>query len=158
MTNLPPEDRPDFHLEPVEDDEIPQLGSGALDDPMTTAETFFSLLFEDPSDPQRLADLRLIVTPESLDAWGDFAWAVELLDGTGLASNIAWPVEGPSSGVAYAKFFTNNGQSSVVRSSEPEIIVMARAVATMQYRPSRGYWMIHGLGDYMSPDQLPIVT
>jgi hypothetical protein len=34
-------------------------------------------------------------------------------------------------------------------------MIMARAIATLQFRPEIGRWLVHQLGDYCPPEDLP---
>ena len=97
---------------------------------------------------RRLGELQELVTPESLAGWGDFAAARDLLSGTGMTSR----ADQPAPGVAYVKFVSDPGQGLI---SDGTTMIMARAVATLQFRPETGRWKVHALGDYCHPEQLP---
>ncbi len=57
-----------------------------------------------------------------------------------------------SPGVAYVKFVSDTGQGL---RADGDVMMMARAVATLQYRPESGRWLVHELGDYCLPEDLP---
>lgn len=89
-----------------------------------------------------------MVTPESLAAWGDFSEARALLNGTGMTTR----TDIPAPGVAYVKFVSDPGQILV---SDGHTMIMARAIGTLQFRPEIGRWLVHQLGDYCLPEDLP---
>lgn len=96
----------------------------------------------------RLDDLPGMVTPESLAALGDFSAAREFLNGIGMTTR----ADIPAPGVAYVKFVSDPGQVMV---SDGYTMIMARTVATLQFRPETGRWLVHQLGDYCLPEDLP---
>ncbi len=152
MTNqpLPPEDQPSGRgLIPASDPAAAIAEEFARNHPDSAWEAgraFYLALTDD--DGPRLDDLTGMVTPESLAAWGDFSDARELLNGTGMTSR----AQTPAPGVAYVKFVSDPGQVMVSDGYTP---IMARAVATLQFRPETGQWQVHQLGDYCLPEDLP---
>ena len=97
--------------------------------------------------------LHNLVTPESLDAWGDFSEAAKGLEaiqnpGFGSRANRAHD----ASDVAYVKILSNIEQSYEVTEEQ---VVLAAAVVTLVWRPEFGQWMVHGLGDHIRPEGLP---
>ncbi|MDQ2876638.1 MAG: hypothetical protein M3Y33_18315 [Actinomycetota bacterium] len=146
---LPPEDRPGGHgLVPASDEEVI---AGAVADnppgsPWWTGRDFVNALTHE--DGPQLRVLRQLVTPESLPAWGDFGAARELLDNVGMMSR----AEYPAPGVAYVRYVSNPAQG--LKADAP-VMMMARAVATLQFRPEIDGWQVHALGDYCLPEDLP---
>jgi hypothetical protein len=54
--------------------------------------------------------------------------------------------------VAYAKILSGVTQSYEVLDEQP---VLAAAVITLVWRPDHRRWMVHGIGDYISPEEVP---
>jgi hypothetical protein len=147
---LPPEDQPPGQgLIPVSESEAVagMIAENPPDGPWAAGWAFWSALRG--HDGPRLDVLPNLVTPESLAAWGDFSAAREHLVGTGMTSRADRPVPG----VAYVKFVSDPGQDFRADSDVP---IMARAVATVQFRPETGRWHVHALGDYVLPEDLPV--
>jgi hypothetical protein len=151
MTNqqLPPEDQPEGQgLVPASDDEVlaDVLANNTPDGPWATGLAFHAALTH--GDGAQLGMLRNLVTPESLPAWGDFTAARDHLAGTGMTSR----ADSPAPGVAYVKFVSDTGQGL---RADADVMMMTRAVATLQFRPESGRWLVHQLGDYCLPEDLP---
>ncbi len=148
-TQLPPEDQPPGQgLIPASDSEVlaDVLAQNPPDGPWAAGLAFHAALTHD--DGPQLDVLGTLVTPESLAAWGDFSAARELLADTGMTSR----ADRPAPGVAYVKFVSDPGQGLKADADTP---IMARAVATLQFRPESGRWLVHQLGDYCLPEDLP---
>jgi hypothetical protein len=129
---FPPEDQPSGQgLIPVSDSEIfaDVLAHNTPDGPWAAGLLFHAALTHD--DGPQLDLLRNLVTSESLAAWGDFSAAREHLADTGMTSR----AEIPAPGVAYVKFLSDPGQDL---RSDGDVMMMARAVATLQFRPESG--------------------
>jgi len=149
---LPPEDQPSrLGL-------IPGSEQGAFADidahnapsgPWAVGHAFFLALIR--ADGPDIGELRHLATPESLDVWGDFGAAREVLLDCGMLSR----TESPAPGVAYVRFVSDPGENLVATS---DMVIMARAVATIQYRPESGRWLVHALGNYVRPEELPPVA
>ncbi|GAA1083722.1 hypothetical protein [Pseudonocardia alni] len=152
MTNLPPEDQPpNPGLVPVEDGQaFAELDSRSHDDPIFAGIALLNALNR-PSGPDRTALARLI-TPESSGWWGDFTAAADLVSDCGMGSNAQRAMD--SDQVAYVKYFTDDNQTYQVQGGD--MIMMARAVATLVWRPELGGWRAHHLGDYVHPRDLPL--
>jgi hypothetical protein len=154
MSELPEDDQPDGGgLVPTDDEAAAAADVGDLTDPrnpMTTAIAFFNALTADGA-PDR-GTLRKVCTPESWDAWGDFSDAVEAIAGRGLATRADPPGTGEP-GVRYAKLVELPDPNQSMQSTG-EIMVPA-LIITLQWRPTDGYWRVHGLGDYIRPEDLP---
>jgi len=114
--------------------------------PWSVASAFYLALTGDAG--LRTGVLRDLVTPESLGAWGDFTGAREVLLDACMTSR----VDSPAPGVAYVKFVADPGQTVI---ADGPVMVMARAIATLQYRPESERWLVHALGDYCLPENLP---
>jgi len=146
---LPPEDMPSGRgLIPASDQEVlaDVFAQNPPDGPWAAGLAFHNALTNN-NGPQ-LDVLRDLVTPESLGGWGDFSAARELLADTGMTSR----ADRPAPGVAYVKFVSDPGQGLKSDGYTP---MMARAVATLQFRPDSGRWLVHQLGDYCLPEDLP---
>ena len=148
-TQLPPEDQPPGHgFVLASDDEVfaDVLAHNPPDGSWAAGLLFHTALTHD--DGSQLDMLRNLVTPESLPLWGDFSAAREHMAGTAIMSR----ADTPAPGVAYVKFVTDPGRALRAGSDMP---IMARAVATLQFRPESSRWLVHQLGDYCRPEDLP---
>jgi len=154
MRELPEDDQPSgAGLVPDDDEAAAEADVGDLTDPrnpMTTAFAFYTAV-TDEKGPD-LKSLRLICTPESWDAWGDFSEVVEVIGDGGLASRATPPGSGESD-VRYAKVVALEDPNQSVRSDGDNLIY--GKIITMQWRPNDGYWRVHGFGDYILPEDLP---
>lgn len=118
--------------------------------PMTTAFAFYNAVM-DENGPD-LEALRVICTPESWPAWGDFSEVRESIGDRGLASRADPPSTGEAD-VRYAKVIALQDPNQTER-VEGNVLVFG-SIITMQYRPDVGYWRVHGFGDYLRPEDLP---
>ena len=148
MTKLPPEDQPGRGLVPGSADEAlaDVFAHNHPGGPWIAAAAFHEVLAGDRSI--RADALRGMVTPESLACWGDFSAARELLADTAMTSRAS----SPAPGVAYVKFVSDPGHALI---ADGPTMIMVRAIATLQYRPNAGRWLVHALGDYCRPENLP---
>ena len=153
MSNQPEDPRdPDYEGRRFasEEDAAAALPEPSLDDPVAVGILFLKAL----RDPGQYSNaLHNLVTPESLDAWGDFSEAAKGLEaiqnpGFGSRANRAHD----ASDVAYVKILSNIEQSYEVTEEQ---VVLAAAVVTLVWRPEFGQWMVHGLGDHIRPEDLP---
>lgn len=149
---LPSDDQsPTPGLVPV-DDEVAaavDLGSISTDNPVAVAAAFLAAVCKEGGPD--LPVLRLLVTPESLPAWGDFSQTVNMLTDCGIASR-ANPSDDPE--VVYAKYVADrDGQNYQVQGGD--ILLMVRAVATLVRRWDLGGWRVHGVGQYIRPVEVP---
>ncbi|MDT3395232.1 hypothetical protein RKE29_00960 [Streptomyces sp. B1866] len=155
MSELPVEDQPSGQgLVPAEDD-IAAADADDLNDPrnpMAVAFAFYNAVMNEAGPDVKA--LRLICTPESWSQWGDFSQVREMIGERGLATRADPPSTGETT-VRYAKVVTlPNSNQSVI--SDGYVLVSAHVI-TMQWRPSDGYWRVHGFGDYIRPEDLPPV-
>ncbi|WP_448059973.1 hypothetical protein [Cellulomonas hominis] len=122
----------------------------AFDDPASVALLFVKALF----DPETNAvALDYLVTPESRAAWGDFTEAAQMLaeiEDAGFGSNINRAHDAPD--VGYLKILRGVSQSYQVTDGQ---LVMAAAVVTVVWRPEYERWMVHSIGDYLKPEDVP---
>lgn len=121
---------------------------------------------DDPHDPvaiglafvnalsgDELVDPSVLVTPESIGAWGDFGAAREALlaiEGRGFGSIADRAVDAED--VAYFKILAHVDQS--FRVTEGDVVMMA-GVVTLVWRPEFDRWMVHALGDRLRPEDVP---
>lgn len=154
MNELSEDDQPDGGgLVPTDDEAAAAADVGDLNDPhnpMTTAIAFFNAVSADGGPD--LGTLRKVCTPESWGSWGDFSDVVAAIAGRGLATRAESPSTGEQ-GVRYAKLVELSDPNQSMQSTG-EIMVSA-LIITMQWRPADGYWRVHGLGDYILPEDLP---
>jgi hypothetical protein len=118
------------------------------DGPWVAAAAFQQLLGSDRAD--RLEILRAMVTPDSVDAWGDFSGVRDLPADAAMTTR----VDSPALGVAYVRFVADPGQVLV---ADRPTMISPRAAATLQYRPESGRWLVHAVGHYVLPEDLPVV-
>lgn len=95
-------------------------------------------------------DMLTLVTPESASQWGDFSEIGRLLAGCGMTTRANRAVGDPD--VVYVKYLSDPEHN--MQSLEDQIISL-RAVATLVWRPEHGRWLVHGVGDYVRPEQVP---
>ena len=146
---LPPEDQPPGQgLIPASEQEAfaDISASNHPAGPWAAGRAFYMALTRDGGTD--VGELRRLVTPESLNAWGDFSTARAALLGCGMTSR----ADIPAPDVAYVKFVSDPSQALV---ADSEVMIMVRAVATLQFRPGSGRWLVHQLGDYCLPEDLP---
>lgn len=126
------------------------LPEPSLDDPVSVALLFVRGL----GDPVEYRDaLDFLVTPESRPAWGDFTaaagrYAAIQDPGFGSMINLAEGAED----VGYFKILSNVTTSYEVL--DDQLIAFA-AVITLVWRPEFDRWMVHSIGDYVKPEDLP---
>lgn len=121
-------------------------------DVLETTAAFLTVLEE-----QNVAELLPhLVTPESLPIWRtELAPVRGLVQGRGLASGVAYPTQG----VAYVKLPLDPGDN--VRATGD--VLVGVVIVTLQRRPELpdvlglGGWRVHGVGDYVRPEDLPLI-
>jgi hypothetical protein len=118
--------------------------------PSTIALAFMSVM-EDPTGWTE--ELRSIVTPESVDSWGDFSAAAAVVAsindwGLGSVPNAAY--EAPD--VAYVKILRGVTESY---QQEGDDLILVPAVLTLVWRPEFGRWLVHGIGNAVRPEDVP---
>lgn len=111
------------------------------DTPCAAAYRFVRTLNQ-PGRPD-LWQLGPLVTPESLDGWGDFTVAqAELRDRILVGPGLNWDE------VVYIYAPTAPGDPDAIPDT-------ASAVITVVHRPSLGGWRVHAGGDFVLPDDVP---
>lgn len=143
---------------PVDDDASP---AGEEWPPQVQAAATFSAFLESADRPIKV--LRQVVTPESVPAWlepGTLDEVDEMLSELSLATGVQFAHDEqhePLDDVAYVRFISmpDADQSYYV---DAEVLAGGQIV-TLQHRPELGQpfdgWRIHGIGDYLRPEQLP---
>jgi hypothetical protein len=127
------------------------LPQPSLDDPVAVGLMFCNALVRHEEYIQALARL---VTPESLASWGDFGEAASFLGsvkdrGYGSFADRAYGDDA----VAYFKILS--GVTSTYQVLEDQIISGSAGVVTLVWRPEFGEWRVHGIGDYVKPEEVP---
>lgn len=154
MRELPEDDQPSGRgLVPDDDEAAVAADAGDLSDarnPMSTAFAFYNSVM-DVNGPN-MAALRTLCTPESWGEWGDFSEVREMIGNRGLATRADAPGTGEPD-VRYAKVVGLSDPDQTVRSDG--YVPVGAYIITMQWRPSDGYWRVHGFGDYVLPEDLP---
>ncbi|MFI5641900.1 hypothetical protein ACIA8H_31355 [Streptomyces goshikiensis] len=154
MRELPEEDQPSGRgVVPADDEAAAGADAGDLTDPrnpMSSAVVFYNAVLADGGPD--LAALKLVCTPESWGAWGDFSEVREMIEDRGLATRADPPTTGEL-GVRYAKVVTMPDPNQTVRVDG--FVAMGGHAITLQWRPASGYWRVHGFGDYILPEDLP---
>ena len=98
-----------------------------------------------------------ITTPESHGAWGDFEGVKDRLIDHGLASGVKKALDEngePTPDVVYVRFVNMTGMGDFSYVSDGEVLVDVQ-VLSMVWRPEVDSWLIHGLGNYIRPEELP---
>lgn len=152
MPDLPLEDQPSgAGLVPGRPEDAAAAAGRALLAPGGTAAAFLHAL----SDPARyLVDLRMLTTPESWPAWGDFAEAAAALGripawGVGTRGRQA---EGDDDVVYISVISDVDGTLRV----DGDVLVNAAAILTLVRRPSRGGWVVHAFEPgYLRAEDVP---
>jgi|SRR5579859_4147898 len=147
---LPPEDQPPGQglIPGPESEAIAAMNQNPPGGPWAVGWAFWTALID--ADGPQLDVLRYLVTPESLAGWGDFGAARERAAGTGVMSR----AEIPAPGVAYVRFPYDPDQSL---QADSDVSMKARAVATLQFRLEAERWQVHAFGDYVLPEDLPVL-
>lgn len=132
------------------DDEAQAAVAGyGPDEPFFTVQAFVSGLHDD-STPSEV--LRSAVTPESVEAWGDFSGVREYLKSLGDWGVGSYPA--PAAGapdVAYVKVLRDVPQT--YRQTTDEMLLVP-AVLTLVWRPEVGFWLVHSIGEPADPSVL----
>lgn len=125
-------------------------GHGAV---LRTVSAFLAVV----QDPRVKELLALVVTPESLPTWRrDLRRSRAIADNRGMATR----AEYPAANVAYVKLPPDSGDT--VRATG-HVLLEGAVIVTLQLRPELpggeelAGWRVHGIGDYIPPDELPKV-
>ena len=114
--------------------------------------SFCNALDELPAATSVLGDS---VTPESRPSWGDFSVARDMLpseETRGYASETRFAEGEPR--VGYLSIF-RGANDTVQNISGQEQMTAARAVLTLVWRADFDRWMVHAIGDYVHPNDVP---
>jgi hypothetical protein len=141
-------------LVPVSDDGAP--GADEWPPQVQLVATFLGFLDSDRPDYV----LRQLVTPESLASWRrDLDEVAEMLEDLGLATGVEFAHDERHqvvSDVAYVRFVRTPDADQTYK-VDADVLAPAQIV-TVQHRPELGSsfdgWRIHGIGDYLRPEQL----
>lgn len=116
-----------------------------------------SLFCEALGDPeQNQVALRALVTQESLEAWGDFSTAAEMLasiEDAGYGSKVDRAYEADD--VGYFKILSGVTQSYQVQGEQ---FVNAAAIITLVWHRDAERWMVHSIGQQVRPEDIPSRT
>lgn len=118
-------------------------------DPIRVASMFFSAI----ADPQTFAvALRRMVTPESLESWGDFQSAADLFNSI--------PDPGMQTRAKSAHGDDEVKYVGVVYGVEEDFqmkggAMVSSQIITLVWRPEFGSWLVHHFGDYVLPENVP---
>jgi hypothetical protein len=107
-------------------------------DPLAVAAAFLRALGD--GERPRIEELRVLTTRDSFAAWGDFAWARNLLRGCQMVNHADYLDDE----VAYARFVPSTVPAA--RISGPTT-VPPRAIMTLVWSDDEGTWRVHALGD-----------
>lgn len=127
------------------------LPDASVQDPVSVGILFCNAL-DDYQNYQTA--LRYLVTPESLQDWGDFSEVAKHLQsiedrGTGSVANEA--VGDPD--VRYVKIMRGVSQNYQVLDAQP---INLASIITVVWRKEYDRWMVHGMGpDYFLPEEVP---
>jgi hypothetical protein len=99
--------------------------------------------------------LRNLTTPESWPAWGDYTEAQDYLRSLGPDWGVGDTGERAAGddNVCYIAVMRNVPENLY---ADGEIAIQAAAIITLVNRPSRGGWLVHGIGPtYLLPEEVP---
>lgn len=140
-----------FDRRVTEQEELRQvIPEFSFQDPVAVGIMFCNAL-DDPAE--NFIALSRLATPESLPAFGDFTEASELITsipGIGYGSRAERAVGDDN--VAYFKILSGVTQSFQMLEDQ---ILTGLAVVTLVWRAEFGEWRVHGIGDYLKPEEVP---
>lgn len=151
-SQLPPDDQPPDEWRRLATHEEAEAATPepSLTDPASVAHLFYDAIREPGVYENALA---FLTTPESHPMWGDFTEAARLLaeiDSPGISTMVNEAVGDPD--VVYAKVLRGVTTSYQVLDDQ---FVDGAAVITLVWRSDFGRWMVHALGDYVRPEDVP---
>lgn len=149
--NQHPDDQPPTEWRRFTEEGEASLPEESMQNPAYVGQTFCSALEEHAEFAHDV--LPRLVTPESLPSWGDFSQAAAFLNGIedlGYGTRVN-PAEGDPN-VAYFKIMSGVTQS--YQAIEDQILPFA-GVLSMVWRPEYGEWRVHGIGQYIKPEDIP---
>lgn len=149
---LPPEDRPPACWRRFAE---PGEAEAAVPHPDVADPVSVGIMFcEALEDHERYSvALRMLTTPESHPAWGDFsdaACAYREIPEPGFGSRANLALGAPD--VAYFKILRNVNRSYQVLDDQP---IGFAAVLTLVWRPERQQWLVHAMGQSLLPEEVP---
>jgi len=120
-------------------------------DPAVVGELFMIAL-RDPNENANTLDF--LVTPESRPRWGYFEAAYRWTQGIeGLGwGNMPLPAVGDPDVVYMA---VHSGVPEEGFTQEGDDIFLGPGVVTMVWRPEVDRWMVHDIGNYVRPEEVP---
>jgi len=131
------------------DDAHAAISGYGPEEPLLTAFTFLQGI------DNRLSrdEMSATVTPESIDAWGDFSVIRDALAEIGDWGVGSYPEPAPTaSDVAYVKILANVPE--VYQQQETASVAIA-AWITLVWRPEAGIWLVHAFGNALDPTDVP---
>lgn len=98
-------------------------------------------------------EMSVTVTPESIDAWGDFSAIRDALDKIGDWGVGSYPEPAPgASDVAYVKILADVTE---IYQQQETVAVTPAAWITLVWRPEVGFWLAHAFGGALDPADVP---
>jgi hypothetical protein len=131
------------------DDASFQFSSSPANSPKGVTLRFITAL---ETSPMPLDVLTSMVSPESLESWGDFsrvAMQIEGIPNLGFVDG-AFGFEGAPD-VIYIGVLANVTKARLQPSQVPPVVAMVNII----WRPELGKWVVHEIGGPVHPDQLP---
>ncbi|MDI3211704.1 hypothetical protein [Arthrobacter sp. AL12] len=150
--NAHPDDQPSAQWRrfAADDEAETVMPEFSFQDPVAVGMMFCNAL-DDPKEYH--VALSRLATPESLLAFGDFAEASAFLasiEDPGYGSQVN-RAHGDDD-VAYFKILA--GTTDSFQALEDQVLPFA-AVVTLVWRPEFGEWRVHGIGNYIRPEDVP---
>jgi hypothetical protein len=133
----------------VEDDAAAAGAGRDETHPAFVALTFMSMITD---LTQWQHHLPAIVTPESLDSWGDFTEIRDVLERIperGLGSGATPATDAPD--VAYVKIMRDVPHTFLLQAGELQV----EELITLVWRPEVGRWLVHSVGAATLPEDAP---
>jgi hypothetical protein len=131
------------------DDASFQFSSSPANSPKGVTLRFITAL---ETSPIPLDSLRSMVSPESLDSWGDFSRAAMKIEGIPNLGFVdgTFGFEGAPD-VIYIGVLANVTKTRWQPPQVPPVVAMVNII----WRPELGKWVVHEIGGPAHPDQLP---
>ncbi|MCT9624247.1 hypothetical protein HWD94_03800 [Pseudarthrobacter equi] len=151
---LHPDDQPnhDWRRSAGEDEVRGVIPEFSFQDPVAVGLMFCNAL-EDPSENYDV--LSRLSTPESATAFGDFTEAAHLFKAIS-GSKYSMRAERAlgDEDIAYFRILSGQDGEGSYQLLEDQIIAGA-AIVTLAWRVEFGEWRVHGIGDYLRPEEVP---
>jgi hypothetical protein len=150
---LPPDDQPSGlgMITANANDAMADVGEISMTNPAAVALAFFIAGTRDIGPD--VHSLRTLVTPESLPAWGDFSFLPEWIGH--LAIGTQGQRAAGSDDVHYIGLFADLADE--VMQSDGDVLGHGKILSLQRRSDLDGEWRVHGVGDYVLPEEMPFI-